>query len=142
MAATKPVAATKPTTTRKRKPKAVDVINEAQLVEVPSEDLVPVVEAESIELLPTSTRRDWYVLRYLPENAGTPAQVKKAWANALKELDRLIKGQQLEYGISCRLVEGVTVRYILGKEDLVEFLAMNHSDYIKDGVPKYQFSVD
>lgn len=137
------MVATKRTRTP-RKTTAVIVEKEPIQMEVATE-VLPVVEVaepvqEPILMLesPQPMKIKYFILRHLPENAGKPHQVRKAWKDAIAELDALIKGQGLQYGITSRPVDGVEVQFILAEETLISYLAKNHPGYIEGGCPEYK----
>lgn len=148
-------------TPRKRTTKAgVVVKKEATQVTVPSEptpapepltepEVLPVIEEAPtpliVETAPPMVKEEqpearWYILRYLPENVGTPDQVRRGWSAALKELDKLIKGSRLQYGLCSHEVEGVRVRYILAEKELISYLTEKHPKYVEGGCPEYRVS--
>lgn len=124
------------TTQRKTRTKKVQSTD----VSIPAEPTVKTA-AEPVAATPDPTpiKRDWFVIRYLPENEGTPTQNKKAWDAELKLLYGMIKGQKSKPLTTEKRVGGIKVAYILGQQELIDFLTKEYPSYVEGGCPKYEF---
>ena len=132
-------ATTRKTRTPKKSPEPIvtiqaEVIPEVLSVTEPVESVeIPMLMLESPQ--PVAVKR--FILRRLPENAGTALEIKEAWSGAIAELDGLVSGKGLEYLVTSHPVNGVETRYILAEEKLLNYLIKRHPNYLGGNYPEY-----